>query len=460
MSASPRRRSEPARLAAPARSQGWGIAVVLALALGVGSVVAARPDVAALAGLFGLLCVSSRSALPSGSAPTLSFGHRVPSADGGEEGDGPGGEDTGDGRRVATFGDPVERRAGGAAPARGPLLVLRGRAPGSVESAVVCAAGESVGVALRMPYAGRREILSYAVSTASADLGLCRDESEPGALVAAREPAPVPLRRLPLPARLRSHAGAHHGPLRGGGSAVRDLDRLRPGDDLRRIDWRATARSAETDGVPLVRHHHAPADAGLVLAVDARADVPQLVAGWINPEDVTLSAVSSLQLTRAAAGTLAAAYLSSGDRVGLMDPFGFSAPLRPAAGFRQLEILRRRLAALGVPPSSLLPSRPASPPPGTLVCLLSPFLETDAADRLAQWFRSGHVVAAVDTLPRLDTEGLTVSQARALAVLLAGREASLARLREEGIEVLPVDALAESLDSWSVRRARSGTAAR
>ncbi|WP_417234092.1 hypothetical protein [Arthrobacter sp.] len=223
------------------------------------------------------------------------------------------------------------------------------------------------------------------------------------------------------------------------------------------MDWRATARSTDAAGPPLARPSPAPAAAGVPLAIDARVDIPSRIAAWIDPSLDALRLSSSLQLTRSAAGSVAAAYASRGDRVGLLDAFGFGAPLRPAGGHRQLELLRRRLAGLAVPSTSIEPSRTPAPAPGTLVYFFSPLLEPDTAAVPARWVRSGHIVAVVDTLPVPDDTGLPAAEAQALALLLATRAAVLAELAGEGIPVLPAGNLREAVEGWSLQRARSRT---
>lgn len=431
-------RREPAMAGPAARSPQWGVAVLLALLFGVGAAVARRPDVAVLGALFALIAVSTPAGFGNRHAPTLEFDHSG-------RGDIPGGV-----RRRILF-----RNAGPAEGQRTALMAVRALAPGGRESAVIATTAEATELGIRVPRGGRRNLLSYRVSAFSPDLGLCRPEAETGNLTAMLQPRPDPLRRLPIPTALRAHAGNHHARLRGGGTELRDVGPLKPGDDRRHIDWRATARSTDASGTPLVRRYLAPADAGVTLAVDGRVDFPAKVAAW---NDATLDALrlhSSLQLTRSAAGSLAAAYLARGDRVGFLDAVGFSSPVRPAGGHRQLELLRRRFASLAVPASSIRPSRLPTPAPGTLVYFFSPLLDPDAASIPARWTRAGHIVAVVDTLPDPDATGLPVSEAQALILLMATRAAVRAELTSEGIDVLPAADLRESVERWGLSRARS-----
>lgn len=432
-------RNRPASAGPAAHSPQWGVAVVLALVFGVGAAVARRPDIAVLGALFALVAVSVPARFGRHHAPELRFAtgtHR---------------DDPARGRRTVVFRDTS---VAGGAPA---LVAVRALAPGGRESALVATSAETVQLGVRVPLGGRRELLHYRVSAFSPDLGICRDEADTGALTAMLQPQAAPLRRLPVPAALRAHAGSHHARLRGDGTEIRDIGPLRHGDDRRHIDWRATARSTDAAGTPLVRRYLAPADAGVTLALDSRVDLPARIAAWIDPAQDALRMVSSLQLTRVAAGSVAAAYTARGDRVGLLDAFGFSAPLRPAGGHRQLELLRRRLAALTVPSTSLLPSRTPVPAPGSLVYFFSPLLEPDAGAVPAHWVRSGHLVAVVDTLPGINATGLPAAEAQALELLLATRAAVRAELAAHGIPVVPAGSLRESLELWTVQRGRSRT---
>ncbi|MGG5751710.1 DUF58 domain-containing protein [Zafaria sp. Z1313] len=420
-----------ATLLSAERSPAWGVGVVAAIALAVGGVLAGRPDVAALGGLLALMSTGPLAARPPG-RPELGFGSDAV-------------DDAG--RRTAVLRD--------AGDGSGRLMVLRGRGPGARQSCLVAASTERLELRVPLPLSGRREVLRYAVSTASADLVALQDEGAAGSLVAGLRPLPARARRLALPHRLRSHAGDHRGPLAGGGTDTLGTGTWQAGDGLRSIDWRATARSTAADGMPVVRRFAAPADAAVVLAVDARADVPADAAAWSRPLAGRLRMDSSLHRARSAAATIAHSYLAAGDRVGMMDAFGFAAPLPPAAGHRQFELLRRRLTTLAVPPTSLGPERPPQPPPGALVFLLSPFLEPDACERAAEWVRTGHVVAAVDTLPELDLGGTAGMERAAWELLLASRAASHARLAERGIALLPAEGVEAALDAWAVRRMRA-----
>ncbi|MGO2532393.1 MULTISPECIES: DUF58 domain-containing protein [Micrococcaceae] len=433
-------RRQPAVAGPAARSPQWGVAVLLALLFGVGAAIARRPDIAVLGALFALIAVSTPRRFGNQHVPTVEFDRSTR------------GPLLGGARRRILFRDAANNTQAGPA-----LMVVRAVAPGGRESAVVTTTAESTGLGIRVPRGGRRDLLVYRVSAFSPDLGICRHEAETGKLTAMLQPQPDPVRRLPIPSALRAHAGNHHARLRGGGTELRDVGPLKPGDDRRHIDWRASARSTDASGIPLVRRYLAPADAGVTLAIDARVDFPGRVAAWIDPTLDALRMETSLQLTRSAAGSLAAAYLARGDRVGMLDAVGFSSPVRPAAGYRQLELVRRRLAALMVSASSFLPRRLPTPAPGTLVYFFSPLLDHDVASIPARWVRAGHIVAVVDTLPEPDATDLPFSEAQALTLLMATRAAVRAELAAEGIEVLPAAGLRESVERWGLSRARANS---
>ena len=85
-------------------------------------------------------------------------------------------------------------------------------------------------------------------------------------------------------------------------------------------------------------------------------------------------------------------------------------------------------------------------------------LEADAAAVPANWVRSGHVVAVIDTLPDIDPTGLPTAESQALVLLLATRAALRAELGEEGIPVLSARNLREAIERWGLQRSRSRTA--
>ncbi|ALG14577.1 hypothetical protein AOZ06_06055 [Kibdelosporangium phytohabitans] len=258
-----------------------------------------------------------------------------------------------------------------------------------------------------------------------------------------------PVRLLPagpLPPRPSGLVGVHRSPRPGDSTELRDIRVFQPGDRLRRVDWRVSLRaSAATGGVMSpsmlhVRERHADADASLVLAIDTRVDVASELADWSAP--VAGSGVrpgGSLDTAVLAACSLAAGYLRQGDRVGLVDLGRPQLSLAPGSGQRQLLKLRHQLVvcarSAGWAPKPVL--RPRQAPAGSLVMVLSPFIDDAMVELTATVARRGTRVLAMDLLP-----DPLVAAARdpwgdaVLKVLRAEHAVRLETLREHGIPVL------------------------
>lgn len=243
----------------------------------------------------------------------------------------------------------------------------------------------------------------------------------------------VRVRSLPLPARLLGLTGQHVSSRPGDGGEFRDIDRFRPGDRLRRIDWRATARAGR-EGDLFVRRTTATSDAAVQLVLDARDDVTGLVVDW--PRAHPRAAVSSLDLAREAAAALARAYSAAGDRVGFDDATAPSRVIPARAGARHRERVVRaveRTRATGLASDRVRPPRLA---PGALVYLLSTFLDDQPVDLALAWRASGHRVIAVDVLPARARNELTGRERLALRAVEVERRLRLDQLAASGAELV------------------------
>jgi hypothetical protein len=89
----------------------------------------------------------------------------------------------------------------------------------------------------------------------------------------AASPRTRRIAELPLSSRLIGLHGAHDGRRGGTGGDFRDIHPYAPGDELRRIDWRATARVARRPGELLVRRTNALSDSAVVIALDTADDL-------------------------------------------------------------------------------------------------------------------------------------------------------------------------------------------
>lgn len=262
---------------------------------------------------------------------------------------------------------------------------------------------------------------------------------------------------LPLPVRLRGLTGRHGSRRPGEGGDLRDVHPLQPGDPLRQVDWRVTARRSPGLQELYVRRSHALAEAMVVLVMDSRDDVGPDPATWggavpVRPDDPT-----SLDIARGAAATVAQAYLGSGDRVGVEDLGVLRRTVRPGAGRRQLDRVLQQLAVLrpaGDPPHRV---RPPKVPSGALVYLFSTFLDSEPAELARFWRRSGHRVVAVDVLPPIRRHGLDPRARLALRIVELRRRDTLADVAASGAEVVrwceedPAARLQVMLHQWQRR---------
>jgi uncharacterized protein (DUF58 family) len=236
-----------------------------------------------------------------------------------------------------------------------------------------------------------------------------------------------------LPARAAGRVGAHRTRRPGDGSELLDIREFRPGDRIRRIDWRVSARRGQLH----VRHTAIDADADLVLCLDTRWDVgPDLSA---EPPDDADTSQWSLATSVTAAASLAQAYLRLGDRVAMVDLNLPARSVPPGTGPRHL--LRMRWQLAGLTPDRNLRSRVAPAhlvPRGAVTIVLSPFLDPQIDGLVAALARRQRDVVAVNVLPppMLPTTRRLRASTR---LILAERDQRLAQLARLGVLVTPWD---------------------
>lgn len=248
-------------------------------------------------------------------------------------------------------------------------------------------------------------------------------------------PATTPLRRLPLSPRLTGMHGNHEGRRLGQGGDFRDIHQFVPGDELRRVDWRATARMARRPGDMLVRRTNTLSDATMVIAMDTADDLGEVVANW-GSGDLERSGATSLDLARQAARSIATAAVSTGDRVALHVLTHGGRSVRSGSGSRHLARVEAAIAATGHADEGARYRRTPPVPHGSVIFVLSTFFEGAASDVALMWRASGHRVVAVDVLPALDTRRLSGEQQIALRTVLAEREDVLHDLRAADVDVV------------------------
>lgn len=257
-------------------------------------------------------------------------------------------------------------------------------------------------------------------------------------LLAVRRHVAPPRRtldELPLPRRLLGAHGPHEGRRQGQGGDFRDIHPFTPGDELRRVDWRATARMARRPGDLLVRRTNTLSDSSVVIAMDTSEDLGEVVSSW-GSGDFERSGVTSLDLAREAARAIADSATGEGDRVALHVLVHGGRSLRSGSGSRHLSRVVAAIATTGQARGDATFRRTPPVPHGSVVFVLSTFFEGAAVRTALMWRASGHRVVAVDVLPRLDRTRLTRAQLIGLRTVLAERENVFADLHGAGVDVV------------------------
>ena len=105
--------------------------------------------------------------------------------------------------------------------------------------------------------------------------------------------------QLPVLRKLLSIMDGHHSALRHGrGWEFMDLAPYQPGDDVREIDWAATART----GSPIIKRHEATANLQVMLVVDTGREMGALAPSGETKEEVALAACEAIAWLSAARG--------------------------------------------------------------------------------------------------------------------------------------------------------------
>lgn len=181
-------------------------------------------------------------------------------------------------------------------------------------------------------------------------------------------------------------AGVHRSRHRGDGSDLADVREFRPGDRLRRVNWRVTSRFGSLH----VNSTLTERDTDVLIVADTLHD--------IAPPDET--APTSLDATVRAIAAISRHYSGFGDRVAVHDLGLRIGMIRPGTGPRHarvvLGVLSRARRAMDDWDRIRRVRRIAS---GTLVFFCSPLLARDVQDELVRLRRLGAEVIAVDTLP-------------------------------------------------------------
>jgi len=231
------------------------------------------------------------------------------------------------------------------------------------------------------------------------------------------------LRRVLEPRETQLYAGNTVARRKGEGIEFADLRPWLPGDAVRRVNWRASARRGELH----VNELHPERNADVILFVDSFAEARREGSG-------------TLDLAIRATATLAEAYLRRRDRVGLI---GFGGVLRwlvPGSGVVQLYRIVDALLDTQIVLSyywkeiDVIPRRTL--PPSALVVALSPLLDERSVGALLDLRARGYDLAVVEVSPVPFTRPPDDEVDRiAYDVWALGREALRHRLQRAGVPV-------------------------
>ena len=192
--------------------------------------------------------------------------------------------------------------------------------------------------------------------------------------------------RLLRPLETQASAGSQTPRLRGEGIEFADLRPFVPGDRVRRINWRATARRGE----PWVNETHPERNTDVVIFLDTFAEARDGASG-------------TLDLAVEAAGSLAAHYVQEKDRVGLVAFGGVLNWLTVSSGIAQLYRVLDSLLDAEIFLSyawkdiDILPVRTL--PPHALVLALTPLLDDRSMRALIDLRARGFDLAVIEISP-------------------------------------------------------------
>jgi uncharacterized protein (DUF58 family) len=242
-------------------------------------------------------------------------------------------------------------------------------------------------------------------------------------------PRALPLRRLPRPRRTQTFVGNYVSPSLGEGLEPGDIRPFVPGDRIRRVNWRASLRLGRLH----VSQYQQERNADVVLMLDTLAEVGAPPA-------------TSLDLGVRAAASLATAYLSRKDRVGLIEYGGVIRWVKPDSGRAQLERLldsllhARAVFTYVAKDLDLIPPRIL--PPQALVIALSPLLDARFVKAVSDLLARGFDLVVVTVSPiELTRSAIARSPLNDLSCRLWAleRRAHLSRLRGQGLTILEWD---------------------
>ena len=255
-------------------------------------------------------------------------------------------------------------------------------------------------------------------------------------------PLPETLRRIVRPVSTQLYTGNKVARQKGDGTEFADLRLFAPGDRVRSINWRASARRDEL----VVNERHPERNADVILFLDTFADARS-------------GGRSTLDLAVRATATLAARYLERRDRVGLVSFGGVLRWLTPGMGttqrYRIVDALLESEIVFNYAwkDVSVIPARVL--PPQALVVAVTPLLDDRAIEALADLRARRYDLAIVEVSPVDFTEpGQSESDQLAHRLWVLRREEIRARYERLGVAVAswsddaPLDAVLEGVRAF------------
>lgn len=236
-------------------------------------------------------------------------------------------------------------------------------------------------------------------------------------------PTPLTLHTMLTAVETQAFTGSEVARSKGEGIEYADIRDFVPGDRVRSINWRASARRQSL----VVNERHPERNTDVVLFIDSFADARR-------------GNRSALEDAVRAAASLAGGYLERRDRVGLVGFGGVLRWLQPGMGETQRYRLIETMLETGVEPTyawrdvSVLPARIL--PPKSLVLGLTPLVDQRfiAALEDLRGRRFDVAVIEVDPVPLVDP-GRTEAEKLAYRLWLLEREVLRARLAALGIGI-------------------------
>ena len=255
-------------------------------------------------------------------------------------------------------------------------------------------------------------------------------------------PLPETLRRIVQPVAAQPFSGNEVARQKGDGLEFADLRPFAPGDRVRSINWRASARSDEL----VVNDRHPERNADVILFLDTFADA-------------RTGTRSTLDLAVRVTATLATRYLERRDRVGLVSFGGSLRWLVPGMGeaqrYRIVDALLESEVVFNYAwkDVSVIPGRTL--PPQALVLGITPMLDERALAALADLRARRYDLAILEISPvGFTAAGRSEADRLAHRLWLLQREELRARYERMGVAVatwsddIPVDAVLEGVREY------------